>query len=305
MEESRGPARAGLELVAESAVIITPGLHIELEVAFDHQDYPEWRGSDTYLLNGTVLAGRRVGGSGRHRTYRETSLPLGLGTVEAAPALAAPFPEYVRRVRVRVQSNMFLDPGQLVAGLAVQWVDGASRVILDAPLRRPDVRVDWPGRGGFRPGPLEAGAHPPGPAVSRHGREPRCAPAENGGAVDLRGPGHRDGYAARRPGPPEPGQLLQLHAPGVPVDGAAEDEGYHHQGEEQGHDDHREDHDARPGHGQPPHRPLGVSENEARNLHHRLAGDAGGLNHHESVAGAGQLGRCRSPPVRPWWCPGP
>lgn len=144
-----GAVRAGLELVAESAVIVTPGLHLILEVTFDHQGFPEWSGSDAYLLDGAVLAGRRVAASGRHRTYRETSLPLGLGTVEAAPAVAAPLPGYVRRTRVRVRSNMFLDPGQLVAGLAAHWVDQAGQVVLDAPLRRPDVRLEWLGRGLF------------------------------------------------------------------------------------------------------------------------------------------------------------
>lgn len=141
--------RAGLELVAESAVIITPGLHLIMEVTFDHQGSPAWSGSDTYLLNGTVLGGRRLAASGRHRTYRDTSLPLGLGTVEAAPAVPAPLPDYVRRTRVRIQTNVFLDPGQLLAGLAAQWVDEAGRVILDAPLRRPDVSLDWLGRGLF------------------------------------------------------------------------------------------------------------------------------------------------------------
>jgi hypothetical protein len=147
--ETMGAVRAGLELVAESAIIVTPGLHVILEVTFDHQGFPEWRGSDTYLLDGAVLAGRRVAASGRHRTYRETSLPLGLGTGDAAPAVPAPLPEYVRRTRVRIQSNLLLDPGQLVAALAAHWVDQAGRVVLDAPLRRPDVGLDWLGRGLF------------------------------------------------------------------------------------------------------------------------------------------------------------
>ncbi|MEW6546162.1 MAG: hypothetical protein AB1446_04490 [Bacillota bacterium] len=141
--------RAGLELVAESAVIIIPGVFLIMDVAFDHQVPLAWSGSDVYELNGTVLGGRRVAASGRHRTYRETSLPLGLGTVEAAPAVPAPRPEYVRRTRVKLHSNLFLDPGQLLAGLTAHWVDEAGQVILDIPLRRPDVSLDWLGRGLF------------------------------------------------------------------------------------------------------------------------------------------------------------
>ncbi|MEW6399164.1 MAG: hypothetical protein AB1503_08380, partial [Bacillota bacterium] len=106
-------------------------------------------GSDVYQLDGAVLGGRRVAASGRHRTYRETCLPLGLGTVEAAPAVQAPLPDYVRRTRVKLQGSLFLDPGQLVAGLTAHWVNEAGQVILDAPLRRPDVGLDWLGRGLF------------------------------------------------------------------------------------------------------------------------------------------------------------
>ncbi len=142
-------AGIGLELVAETAIVLTPCRYLVLEVSFDHRRAPEWDSSDVYQLDGLVLGGRRVGATGRRRIYRPSLLPLGLGVTEAAPATPVPLPEYFMRTRVKIRTDLFLNPGDLVAGLAARWVDSRGRTLLTAPLRRPDVRIEWPGRGVF------------------------------------------------------------------------------------------------------------------------------------------------------------
>lgn len=140
----------GLALVAEQIIPINHGDYVGLELTANHEVVPGSAGKDIYCFNGMILSGKIIAATGREKKYNWTTIPFGLGPVEAEPPHIIPvqFEEYTRW-RLIIKTNIILDLALVVVQWGLRWLDAGGRLLLDLPFRSPEVTVDCPGRGQF------------------------------------------------------------------------------------------------------------------------------------------------------------
>jgi hypothetical protein len=143
--------KMGIELYAETSLSVDDTTQFELYLTRDGQALGDSRGSDRYLLNGMVILGKRVAASGREATYGSNDLPagLGLGPLEARPTVACDVADEYRELLLHIVTTAVLDPALLAREFSVRIVRPDRPVAVDAPLCRPDVRINWVERGHF------------------------------------------------------------------------------------------------------------------------------------------------------------
>lgn len=119
---------------------------------FERNGYPldDTIGFDTFTFNGTILPGRRVSATGRACRHDMAGMTSGSGlgvlsVKDGEPAFCVL--DVSDDLALRVKTNLTLDVGTFTRDFAVRLeFDGTT---LEVPLSRPDVRIDWIGRGEY------------------------------------------------------------------------------------------------------------------------------------------------------------
>lgn len=141
-----------LELVAEFMMMVKDGDFFAMEMRVNHVPVTGGYGCDQYQVSGLILGGKRVAGTGREQEYNWKNSLMGLGGVEAVPARGVPveFDPHNSRMRLHIRTNAVLDVGILQAQFCLHWRDAYGGLVLDLPLRSPQVEIDWAGRGDYK-----------------------------------------------------------------------------------------------------------------------------------------------------------
>ncbi len=138
------------ELVCENAVFFDDTSYVE--VFFERNSVPleDTIGSSLFMFNGVVLPERRVAATGRACRYNMNDLTSGTGlgvveTLRSQPAYCGL--DLTDDLKLRVKTNLTLDVGLFTKVFSVklkldQWD-------FDIPLSRPDVKIEWKGRGEY------------------------------------------------------------------------------------------------------------------------------------------------------------
>ncbi len=142
----------GAELICEKAVPVVEGNRFLMTLVARGDALPGSFGSDEYRLDARVLRGRRLAATGRRYVAELEKLPLGLGPVEAAPAVPCYVPDELVPdlvLQLNVVNPLLLSPGLVTDHLSLAVVGRSGRAAC-MPLARPDIEVEWIGRGRFR-----------------------------------------------------------------------------------------------------------------------------------------------------------
>lgn len=138
--------QVGIELFTQRAVCINHGYELSMKAVYNGEILEESKSRDTFEFSGTILGGKRLAALGRERCYTYRDLT---GIFEAEPAcnlnilLIDPDDD----IRLIIENNIWLDPGSMVQDLSLKIFSGNR--VREIPLNRPDVKIDWPGRGKF------------------------------------------------------------------------------------------------------------------------------------------------------------
>ncbi|HHW25778.1 MAG TPA: hypothetical protein GXX23_00350 [Firmicutes bacterium] len=138
------------EAFCENAVFFDDTSFIALHLERNGIPLEDTIGSDSFLFNGAILPERRVGATGRTCRHQMDNLSaaLGLGSVSVpGPRDAVVGLDLSDDLRLRVKTNLTLDVGVFTKVFSVKLrVDGKT---FDIPLSRPDVQIEWVGRGEY------------------------------------------------------------------------------------------------------------------------------------------------------------
>jgi len=138
--------QVGIELYTQMAVTINHGYELAMKVDYNGKILEQSASRDFFEFSGTVTGGKRLAAVGRERYYDYRDLT---GIFEADGALPVGFllvdPE--DDIKLMIKTNIWLDPGRMAQDLCLKiFSDARSLEIL---LNRPDVKIDWAGRGKF------------------------------------------------------------------------------------------------------------------------------------------------------------
>ncbi|AYO31181.1 MAG: hypothetical protein PWR06_878 [Thermoanaerobacteraceae bacterium] len=135
-----------IELFTQMAVSINYGDELSMKVNYNGKILEEGISRDSFEFSGTVLGGKRLAAIGRERRYTYGDLT---GIFEADPGKGVNllFIDPEDDIKLIIETNIWLDPGRMVQDLSLK-VFSENRM-RDIPLNRPDVKIDWPGRGKF------------------------------------------------------------------------------------------------------------------------------------------------------------
>jgi hypothetical protein len=139
----------GVELVPEKAIFMAAGDQLRTWLTVDGALVEGSEGLDEYQDTACFLAGRRLAATGRSQHFRIDRFPAGLGPYETEPAQ----PVSCRlkggstiRFESEVSNSILLDPGLYLDYIGVRII-GTGTESQVFPLRRPDIKLDWPERG--------------------------------------------------------------------------------------------------------------------------------------------------------------
>lgn len=138
------------ELFCENTVFFDETCYVEMRFERNGIPIEDTGGCDRFLFNGAVLPGRRIGATGRACRHTLNELTSGVGTgAFATPGSRAASVEIEasEELRLRVRTNLVLDPGIFAKVFSIRLELGDSW--FDIPLSRPDVEIEWVGRGEY------------------------------------------------------------------------------------------------------------------------------------------------------------
>ncbi|TYP49212.1 hypothetical protein [Thermosediminibacter litoriperuensis] len=135
-----------IELYAGRAIHIADYHEISLAVTSNGEIIEDSASLDYFGFFGVILGGKRVAATGRRIHYSFKDL-AGIFEAEPAQPFRILFLDPEDEILLTVDTNIWLDPGLLVQDLVLQV--SSENKSLEIPLNRPNVKIDWPGRGRF------------------------------------------------------------------------------------------------------------------------------------------------------------
>jgi hypothetical protein len=136
-----------VEIKAEQGIDIVPGNYFSTAALADDCIIAGSEGMDEFQLHSILLPGKCAAGLGRKKSYSLDSLPNGLSALEAAPAENF-YLNDTQHLAIKVTTNIFLDQGLFTHYLTLRVAKNFGPFV-DISLLRPDVVIDWIGRGVF------------------------------------------------------------------------------------------------------------------------------------------------------------
>lgn len=132
---------------AEHGIDIVPGNYLSTVALADGCIIAGSEGFDDFQLHSILQPGKCVAGLGRKKSYFLDSLPNGLSALEAAPAENF-YLDDTQHLGIKVTTNIFFDQGLFTHYLALR-VARNFEPFVEISLLRPDIAIDWIGRGVF------------------------------------------------------------------------------------------------------------------------------------------------------------
>jgi len=139
--------QVGIELYVQRAIYIMDNHFIRLKVTNNNKLIGESCSEDIFEFFGTIIPGKRLAAMGRKSKYEPSFL---YGRIfEANPSLPINFlfvdPE--DDIKLIIETNIWLDPGVMLQEVMLKVF--SEKKALEIPLNRPDIKIDWSGRGTF------------------------------------------------------------------------------------------------------------------------------------------------------------
>jgi len=140
--------KAAFEIYAEKPLSIKLDTYFKTALVQSGTPIAGSEGLDRYTFLCFIGSEKRVAGLGRTYTYSLSSLPAGLGPVEARPGKNIDLPVVCDDVNLVVETNLILDPAILADSFGVRLINEQGKKY-DVPFSRPDVAIGWDGRGRY------------------------------------------------------------------------------------------------------------------------------------------------------------
>jgi len=146
----KAAVKIGVELVAQRAQTLAPGAYIETWLTLNEKTIEKSSGRDEYLVSTFLVPGRRMAATARLNISQFTFSDRGLSPLQVRPA----WPIYLLRqknesVYLQVKTNVFNDPGELRQRVTLRIVGADGRPVVEIPLSRPRLEINWLGVGRF------------------------------------------------------------------------------------------------------------------------------------------------------------
>ncbi len=140
--------KIAVDIYTEKPLCVKLDTYFKTVLQVDDKYFAGSEGHDRYSFLCVIGSEKRVAGLGREQAYSLSSMPAGMGAVEARPGKYINLPEGAKEVVLAIETNLFLDPGILADSLGVRLVNEQGKKF-DVPLARPDVSISWEGRGQY------------------------------------------------------------------------------------------------------------------------------------------------------------
>ena len=139
--------QVGIELYMQKALSIMDTHVINLKVSSNGKNLEESYSKDVFEFMGMILGGKRLAAVGREKHYDYNDLSGRIFESEKATPVNFLFIDPEDDIELIIETNIWLDPGIMVQDV---WLKIYSdKKTLDIPLNRPDVKINWQGRGVF------------------------------------------------------------------------------------------------------------------------------------------------------------
>jgi hypothetical protein len=142
--------RCVAELFTETTVFFDDTSFVSMDLERNGYALDDTIGYDSFAFCGAILPGRRVAATGRACRHEMTDMTCGSGL----GGLSVPCGRQAICVlegsddlSLRVKTNLTLDAGRFTKDFAIRL--GFDGVGLEVPLSRPDVKIEWSGRGEY------------------------------------------------------------------------------------------------------------------------------------------------------------
>jgi len=136
----------GVEFFTNRTTFISDFYEFHNIILINDSEIKETSSSDIFKFSGCVLGGKRIAAIGRKKVYDFKNYTE---TFEAEPAkpFKILFLDPEDKIYLKVNTNIFLDPGRFVEELSLKIYSEKNSHI--AALNSPYIKIDWPGRGEY------------------------------------------------------------------------------------------------------------------------------------------------------------
>ena len=138
------------ELFSETTAFFDDTTFVSMDLERNGYPMDDTIGYDSFAFSGAILPGKRVAATGRACRHDMTDMTCGSGLgVLAVPDGKRAFCalDASDDFALRVKTNLTLDVGAFTQNFAIRL--GFDGTVLEIPLSRPDVRIEWTGRGEY------------------------------------------------------------------------------------------------------------------------------------------------------------
>ncbi|MCR4398166.1 MAG: hypothetical protein NUV93_04305 [Firmicutes bacterium] len=141
--------RLGIELTAVSELWVPPRSHFEVRITLNGTVLEETAGRDEYRTAARITPGQRICATGRLNIWDDSLAPAYV--LRVRPAYLLPVDLRQRdRIGFLLRTSLAIGQGDLQRTIAARIIGAGRRPSSEVPLWRPEVRVDWEGKGRFR-----------------------------------------------------------------------------------------------------------------------------------------------------------
>jgi len=135
-----------VEIFAQRAVNVIDLYETEMKIIYNGVDIEESYSLDRYNFFGTILGGKRIAGLGRKKEYTWDDL-FRIFEADTSNPIEFIFIDPQDDIKLNIKTNMWLDPGILVQEVLMKIY--TEKKVLEVPLQRADIKLDWLSRGNF------------------------------------------------------------------------------------------------------------------------------------------------------------
>lgn len=139
--------QVGIELYAQRAVYIMDNHFMRLRVTNNGKLIEDSCSEDVFRFFGSIIPGRRLAGVGRKSIYEPSFLLGRIFEADPSSPIYFLFIDPKDDIKLIIENNIWLDPGVMLQEVMLKVF--SDKKTLEIPLSRPDIKIDWSGRGNF------------------------------------------------------------------------------------------------------------------------------------------------------------